>query len=70
MSAGFSLNEWNFQVLMLVQALAGAISSNFRMVSLSCDDVGWILSFYLEKDLEDDVGEIEEVDCQYKANQD
>ncbi|OQR32239.1 hypothetical protein BWR15_20265 [Pseudomonas sp. T] len=70
MSARFSLSEWNFQMLMLVQALVGAVSSNFRMVSLSCDDAGWILSFYLEKDLEDDVEEIEDVVCQYTAYQD
>jgi hypothetical protein len=31
MSADLSLDEWNYQVLMLVQALVGAISANFRM---------------------------------------
>lgn len=35
---GESLKRWNYQVLMLVQALVGAISPNFRMVAISLED--------------------------------
>ncbi len=63
------LDEWNFQVLMLVQALVGAISANFRMVALLRDGDEWVLKFYLEENVEEDVEEIEDVVCQYTAYQ-
>lgn len=63
------LEEWNFQVLMLVQALVGAVSANFRMVALLWGGDEWILRFYLEENLEDDVEEIEDIVCQYTAYQ-
>lgn len=64
------LEEWNYQVLMLVQALVGKISTNFRMVTLLWDGDEWVLKFYLEENLEEDVEEIEDVVCQYTAYQD
>lgn len=64
-----ALEEWNFQALMLVQALVGAISANFRMVALLWDGDEWVLRFYLEKDVEEDVEEVEDVVCQYTAYQ-
>ncbi|MBD9515038.1 hypothetical protein [Pseudomonas sp. PDM22] len=70
MSSNLSLDEWNFQVVMVVQALVGAISKNFRMVALCYNDPDWILSFYLEKDFHEDIEEIEDVVCQYTACQD
>lgn len=63
------LEEWNFQVLMLVQALVGAVSANFRMVALLWSGDEWVLRFYLEENLEDDVDEIEDIVCQYTAYQ-
>lgn len=65
-----SLAEWNFQVLMLVQALVGAVSSNFRMVTLLWGEDEWVLRFYLENNIEEDVEEIEDIVCQYTAYQD
>ncbi|MGC3645835.1 hypothetical protein ACPTFH_30815, partial [Pseudomonas aeruginosa] len=54
---------------MLIQALVGAISANFRMIALLWDGDEWVLSFYLEESNEEDVEEIEDVGCQYTAYQ-
>ncbi|WP_440466745.1 hypothetical protein ACKI1H_25695 [Pseudomonas sp. YH-1] len=70
MSLDLSLEEWNFQVVILVQALVGAISENFRMVALCYNEPDWILSFYLEKYVDEDLEEIEDIVCQYTAYQD
>ncbi|WP_213883107.1 hypothetical protein [Pseudomonas mosselii] len=58
---GESLKRWNYQVLMLVQALVGAISPNFRMVAISLEDGEWVTRFYLEEYDEEDIDEVEEV---------
>ena len=55
---------------MLVQALVGAISANFRMVALLWDGDEWLLRFYVEENVEDDVEEVENIVCQYTAYQD
>lgn len=57
-------------MLMLVQALVGAISANFRMVALLWDGDEWLLRFYVEENVEDDVEEVENIVCQYTAYQD
>ncbi|MCL1917396.1 MAG: hypothetical protein FWG14_03620 [Peptococcaceae bacterium] len=62
------LEEWNDQALMLVQALVGEISINFRMVVLLWDEE-WVLKFYLEKNIEEDLEAVEAVVCQYTAYQ-
>lgn len=69
MSSNKNLEDWNFQVLMLVQALIGAISPNFRMVTLDSSGGDWVIKFYLEKNIDEDLEEIEEVFCQYTAYQ-
>lgn len=65
-----TLEEWNYQELMLVQALAGAISCNFRMITIFREGEEWVISFYLESEDDEDVEEIEDVICQYDAYQD
>lgn len=70
MSFNSTLDAWNFQVLMLVQALIGAVSHNFRMVALYLDEDEWVVKFFLEKNLEEDLEEIEDIFCQYTAYQD
>ncbi|MDF9755866.1 hypothetical protein ACVWY1_002290 [Pseudomonas sp. TE6288] len=65
-----SLKGWNYQVLMLVQALVGAVSPNFRMVSISFEGEEWVTRFYLEEYDEEDVDEVVDVMCQYAAYQD
>lgn len=49
--------------------MQGAITPNFRMVVLSRDGSCWVIRFYLEKDVLDDVDEIEDIMCQYTAYQ-
>ncbi|MFJ2711080.1 hypothetical protein ACIOZM_09310 [Pseudomonas sp. NPDC087346] len=70
MNAEAELKAWNFQVLMLVQAMLGAVTPNFRKVVLSCEDDVWVIKFYLEENIEDDIGEVEDIICQYTAYQD
>lgn len=69
MNAEAELKAWNFQVLMLVQAMLGAVTPNFRMVVLSCEDDVWLIRFYLEENIDDDIGEVEDIICQYTAYQ-
>ncbi|WP_350601225.1 hypothetical protein [Pseudomonas sp. 65/3-MNA-CIBAN-0223] len=70
MNMAAKLKAWNFQVLMLVQAMLGAVTPNFRMVVLSREGDIWVIRFYLEKNIEDDICEIEDIICQYTAYQD
>lgn len=70
MNVAVELKVWNFQVLMLVQAMLGAVTPNFRMVVLSREGDVWVIRFYLERSLEDDADEIEDIICQYTAYQD
>lgn len=69
MNMTVELGAWNFQVLMLIQAMLGAVTPNFRMVVLSREDDVWVIKFYLEKNIEDDVDEVEDIICQYTAYQ-
>jgi len=50
-----TLSEWNWYVLMLNQSMIGAISNNFRMVSLKWINDGWTVQFvFAEKSDEDE----------------
>lgn len=70
MNTADELKVWNYQVLMLVQAMLGAVTPNFRMVVLSREGEEWVISFYFEKDVADDIEEVEDIICQYTAYQD
>jgi hypothetical protein len=75
MAAKPSPEAWNDQVLLINQALLGSISTNFRMVSLDVewDAFGylWVIRFYLEEEVEEDLDEIvEEILFQYFEWQD
>lgn len=69
MNEKLNYQDWNFQVLMLVQSLIGAISPNFRMIAISHENDRWVLRFYLKKNIDTDVEEIEDIVCQYTAFQ-
>lgn len=69
MSDGLSSDEWNFQTLMVVQALVGAISANFRMVTLCYENDEWVLNFYVEKNIDKYIEEIDDVFFQFTAYQ-
>jgi len=69
MTAAPNLESWNFQVLMLVQSLLGAVSPNFRMVTLGHDGKQWRLRFFLEEDSPEDREEIEDAVSEFEALQ-
>lgn len=69
MSDSLSSDDWNFQTLMLVQALVGAISPNFRLVTLCYEIDEWVLNFYLERNDDKDIEEIDDVFFQFTAYQ-
>jgi hypothetical protein len=50
MMAKLSVDEENRYEVMLVQALCGVISSNFRMVSISFDQPCWKVTIVLERE--------------------
>jgi ABC-type microcin C transport system permease subunit YejB len=69
MNSELTLNERNKLAVMLMQALWGAISSNFRMVALyPCGPVQK-LRFVLERDSVADREEIEDVIAEFDALQ-
>jgi hypothetical protein len=56
-----NISEKNMASVMLMQALLGAISPNFRMVAVSFSEGKWKVGFWLEKEDEIDREEIEDV---------
>ena len=61
MRSKLTLDEQNKIVAMFVQALLGAISSNFRRVAIGFEGRTWLLSFVLEREDAGDREEIEDV---------
>ena len=57
------------QALILMQALLGVISSNFRIVWVALENEIVIINIVLEKDLESDVEEIEDFKGEFEALQ-
>lgn len=55
-----NINEKNMASIMLMQALLGVISPNFRMVAISFFGIEWKVGFWLEKEDEIDREEIED----------
>lgn len=66
---GKGLAEWDNQTINLVRSLLGAISPNFRMVTIVHDGVCWKLVFFLEREDEVDREEIDESCVQFEALQ-
>lgn len=64
-----TLQEWNETTLIFMQSLLGAISPNFRMISLGRDSGYWILSFVLAEENEGDQEEIQDVGDEFEALQ-
>lgn len=57
------------QALMLMQALLGAISPNFRLVSISEIEKRIIIRIVLENESEDDREEIDDLTAEFEALQ-
>ena len=63
-----TLEEENQQVLNLIQALLGAVSANFRAVSISWKDT-IVLSVLLDSDNSEDREEIDDIEYEFLAKQ-
>jgi hypothetical protein len=69
MNDQFKLDDSNRGALMLSQAMLGAISSNFRMVTLTINEHSWQLRFYLEVEDPEDREEIQEIAEEFESLQ-
>ena len=67
MSCQLDLNDQNKVTVMLVQALGGAISPNFRLIALGLAEPVWQLLFVLETESSVDREEIEDVAGEFDA---
>lgn len=67
MNQKLDLNAQNMVTVMLVQALWGAISPNFRLVALEVAEPIWQLLFVLEKEDAKDREEIEDIAGEFDA---
>ncbi|MDZ5647948.1 hypothetical protein [Nitrospirillum sp. BR 11828] len=64
-----TLEQWNLQTMVLMHALLGSISSNFRMVTLRWKIDQWVIDFILEKENTEDFEEISEIMEDYDSLQ-
>ena len=67
MSSEFDLNRRNKIIVMLVQALWGAISGNFRMVALEFGESTLQVLVVLDSDSASDREEIEDIAAEFDA---
>jgi hypothetical protein len=65
----YELERENAQVLNLVQAMLGGVSSNLRGVSIECWDAGVRLHFLLEYDSEEEREECDDIAFEFEALQ-
>jgi hypothetical protein len=56
-----TIQDWLWVEVMFIQAMIGAISSNFRQIVLSYKNSEWILIVILEKDSDEDREEIADI---------
>jgi hypothetical protein len=45
-----TLTDWAWITTMLVQALVGVITPNYRMINLAYEDSAWKIEFYVHKE--------------------
>lgn len=60
-----SLADWNYAVVMLTQALLGAVSGNFRLVCLERRQDKWHVQYWLQEEDAVDHEEIEDIDFEF-----
>lgn len=63
------MTELQIQALCLTQALLGAISPNFRMVSISSEVPGYKIRIVIAKESDEDREEIADVETEFEAQQ-
>ena len=56
-----TIQDWLWVEVMFIQAMIGAISSNFRQIVLSYENNEWILIVTLEKDSDEDREEVVDI---------
>jgi hypothetical protein len=67
MNPNLDLDDRNRVTVMLVQALWGAISPNFRLVAIRLDESIWQLLFVLEEECSIDREEIDDITAEFDA---
>lgn len=70
MNKDISIEIWNEQIVKLMQAMLGAISPNFRMITVENEQDVFVLRFYLEEQNSEDFKEIDEIVFEFVALQD
>lgn len=63
-----TIDENNQIIVMLMQAMLGAISENFRMVAINTDHAEIKISFFLAKDKDVDREEIEDIISSFEVS--
>lgn len=61
------LDTWNRESMAVVQAMVGAVSSNFRQVTLSRVGTTWHIVVILARDSEEDREEIDDIGTEFEA---
>lgn len=69
-SRNVDVDLWNRISVDLMQAMIGAISNNFRQVSLTRVGQQWQIRFVLARESEEDREEIEDIGAELEALQD
>jgi hypothetical protein len=52
---------WDMRIRQLLDAMCGAMTSTFRMITFEHDGEEWVLKFYIERESEDDMEEVIEI---------
>jgi hypothetical protein len=60
-TSDLTLSDWNWAVLMLTQAMIGAVSPNFRLVELAFEHKTWVVRVTLREESKADREEIDEI---------
>lgn len=60
-TSDLTFSDWNWAVLMLAQAMIGAVSPNFRLVELAFEHETWVVRVTLREESKADREEIDEI---------
>lgn len=69
MKEDISIETWNTQIVILTQAMLGAISPNFRMITIEYKESGFVLKFFLEFENSEDSEEIDDIGFEFESHQ-
>jgi hypothetical protein len=60
-----SIEIWNQQIVRLMQAMLGAISPNFRMITIGYENNEFVLKFFLEVANSEDFDEVDDIGFEF-----